>query len=420
MIPELDAQNSLFCFSHFRIGEMKVAGIFANLSTATKESADFHTRQYVDGLAKRGVCWSFVLFGSSDAETVQKPLPGPVTTINSSKSFIALAVKSVWCSLSWFLTGRKTGTLLTFDANVKRAEPSLLFFDGLPLAPLVIAYANRPTILTCVDAMSLRHYRLLARAKGLKAKLNHAARAISCEVLERLFLRRFSAVHVVSDMDAIYLRRVSPKARIYAIPILAPLAPLSRTTIRKHYNEFVIWGDVGVPHIRDGILDFLNTVPQLVSDNEIRFVVLGRRAPDLTLESTIKKHPNVSFEQWLPDLNGQIARSGAVILPDDSGTGIKNRALHAMALGTVVIGSPSALEGILVEDKRDSFICGSADDYAAAIRRVCSILPEIADMERNALSLIETHYSDKAVSELWLALFQNAIELTSAKENKSL
>src|SRR6185437_16483160 len=120
----------------------------------------------------------------------------------SSKSFSFLALKSAWETAIWLLARKKTGILRRIDSEIRHSAPDLLFFDGLPLAPLRLALRNPPAILTCVDAMSLRHYRFFTKAGTIRAKIKHAVRAISCEVLERTLLSRFFIVHVVSEVDA--------------------------------------------------------------------------------------------------------------------------------------------------------------------------------------------------------------------------
>lgn len=392
---------------------MKIVGIFANLTLDTKDSLDLHTRQYVDGVANQGIEWSIILFSKSGCKVVGKPLPGRLTVVHSSMSFVVRTLQSTRDTAIWLLSGWKVGLLRRMSAEVERMDPDLLLFDGLPLAPLVMAFSGRPAVLACADAQSHRQYRLLARARDPWSFIDHAVRAISCEALERLFLGRFAAVHVVSEVDAAYLRKLCPKANVQVIPILTPVAAQATVPAsQKNRRQHVIWGDVGIPYIRDGLIKLLNDVLPLLGANAPQFIVLGRRAPDPALKRMLDKHSNVTFREWVPDVDILLARSGAVLLVDDDGSGLKNRAIYAMALGTVVIGSPRALEGMPVEDGKNVFICASTAAFVAAIMKVQTGSHEITKMEEAAIRFVEERYSDQVISKQWMALFRDSVEGT--------
>jgi glycosyltransferase involved in cell wall biosynthesis len=390
---------------------MKIVGIFSSLTLDSKCSVDLHTRLYVVSTAKRRIEWSIILFSKSGSKAEGALPPGHLRVVHASRSFVVHALKSARDICIWLVSGWKVGLLKRMSAEVERMNPDILLFDGLPFAPLVMAFGGRPAVLACIDAASHRQYRLLAQARSPWSCINHAVRAISCEVLERLFLARFTVVHVVSEVDAANLRKLCPKANVRVIPIITPVAAqATMPASRKNRSQYVIWGDVGVPYIRDGLIKFLNTVPALLGTNMPQFIVVGRSAPDRSLKRILDKHPNVTFREWVPDMNILLAQSGAVLLVDDSGTGLKTRALHAMALGTVVIGTPITLEGIPVEDGKNAFICSSAAAFAAAIGKVQTGSREIAEMEEATLRFVEGHYSEQLVAGQWQALFREAVE----------
>jgi hypothetical protein len=49
-----------------------------------------------------------------------------------------------------------------------KASPSLIFIDGIPLSPLLKAKTEIPTIMSAVDAWSLRQHRLAKQSSGFK------------------------------------------------------------------------------------------------------------------------------------------------------------------------------------------------------------------------------------------------------------
>ena len=399
-----DSAVSLHQFAPSHDLRMKIAGIFSNLSIRSRDSADLHTRQYVDAIAAAGADWSIIVFADGSAFDRRNPPPGNVTVLHSSRKFPVLAAKVGLDVAIWKLSGHKRGIVKAFCEMVDRDRPDLLLYDGLPVAPLSLIYPEIPAVLACVDAMSLRQLRLAARTRNPLRLADHLMRLVASYTLEKLFLGRVAAVHVVSEVDAAYLQRLSPRAKVYAIPIVTPVearAPLPD----KDRNRFVLWGDVSVSYLRAGIFNFLKTVPAKLGG--VRFVIVGRHAPDPELKALIALHPNVEFLDWVDDLTALIAASAAVILPDASGTGIKNRTLHALALGTAVIGSPSALEGIPVASGTNAFECNTADEFVAAIHVIRNEPATAAAIEQAGPHLIDERYSRRVVGGQWMALLQS-------------
>ncbi len=386
---------------------MKIVGVFANLTLNTRDGVDLHTRQYVDASARLGVEWALILFSDSDQGTPEKTLPGPFTLVRSSKSFPVLALKTARDVMVWLVSGRKIGFLAQIAAEVERTRPDLIFIDGLPLAPLVFAFPRYRAVLTCVDAMSLRQARFMKLASGVAARLNYAIRAASCYVLEKLCLHKFAIVHVVSEVDAAYLRELSPRAHVRAIPVMSPVEPRELLP-HKRRDKFVVWGDVAVPHVRAGIVKFFKEVPPLLGKDSPSFLLVGRRQPDAELQQILDASPMTEYSRWVPDLDDLLANATAVIMPDESGTGIKNRALHAMALGSPVIGTPAALEGTDVEDGKHALVCTSSAEFVSAIQRVLLDPRLVASMEQEAVCFVAKHYSKSVVSEQWLDLLREA------------
>ena len=86
---------------------------------------------------------------------------------------------------------------------------------------------------------------------------------------------------------------------------------------------------------------------------------------------------SATFVAWVPDFVDAIGQSDVVVLPDLAGSGVKVRALHALAAGRAVIGTEVAFEGIDVADGRDALVVrhleavpGLLDDLAVDRERV--------------------------------------------------
>lgn len=86
----------------------------------------------------------------------------------------------------------------------------------------------------------------------------------------------------------------------------------------------------------------------------------------------------VEISSWVDDFNAVLTQATAVVLPDKAGTGIKTRALQAMARGKPLVGTEVALEGI-----RDVVVNGEHCLIASDIEGVTTMLGQlIGDQER--------------------------------------
>lgn len=386
---------------------MRVIGIFPTLAERPTEGLDIQADCHIKSLASRGVEWLIIVF-SKTARISYRNLSSNVAIIAESNRFSVLARRSFIDVAIWLVSGHRRWFLARIHKVIAEASPDIVYIEGLPLAPLAIALGDHPVVLSCIDAMSLRHFRLMMTARSLRLAVAHANAALISFIFEVLFLKRCSAVHLVSEVDAAYLRRVAPRANIRVIPIRAPAAGDARHAPRppKDCEQFVIWGDVSVPHLRAGLVNFFLNVAPLISSDKYRFTILGRKPPDVQLRNMLDHYgEQVSFLEWAPDLDRMLMQCGAVLLLDQSGTGLKNRVIHAMSLGAVVIGTPSAFEGIPVTDRKDAYICRTPGEFGAAIREVERNQANIGTIQEAGSRLVEELYSDAGVSRQWLALF---------------
>lgn len=284
----------------------------------------------------------------------------------------------------------------------------IVHLDGMPLAPLIGLFTGCSVVISPVDAWSLRQSRLAAAACGPKRGFFLAYAALS-RLIERRYFHLAEAVHVVSAEDAAYLRQINPMAHIQVIPVALTDLMIQTTTEKPVAKglRLIFWGDIGVAHLRTGLVWLLNQVwPRILEEYPCaELIVLGRREPDCALLALVVG--TVRFETWVEDVVAVLQSSNLVVLPDQSGTGLKNRTIHSMACGVPVVGSYQAFEGITVRDQVEAFRRNDADGFVQAILAILEserLRDEIGAAGR-AFAL--THYSADGVFSQWLALYKN-------------
>jgi glycosyltransferase involved in cell wall biosynthesis len=112
--------------------------------------------------------------------------------------------------------------------------------------------------------------------------------------------------------------------------------------------------------------------------------VIRRRRSDVTFE-VVGKDPSedvralddredVRVTGFVEDLGEHVARAAVVVLPIRVGTGIRMKALHAMAMGKPLVSTTLAVQGIAVEDGEHASL--AEEDPAAFAEAVLGLLED--------------------------------------------
>lgn len=294
-------------------------------------------------------------------------------------------------------------------------RPDVVHLEGIGLSPLVGDLVGAPVLLSTVDAWSLRQSRLARQARRMPKRLFLRGYEVLSRYVERRFFPRAQAVHVVSHEDASYLRALCPQARVVVVPVCLLSAPQRSAEApggaAERFAEpvrLVFWGDLGVDYLRAGLVWLLREVMPLVRARvgaALRLDVLGRHEPDAELQRCAG--PDVVFHQWVPDVDGMLGRAAAVLLPDASGSGMKNRTLHAMACGVPVVGTRFAFEGFSVVDGRECYVRDDATGFAEAVTGLLSDRAAAQLLASRGRAVTLGGYSREAVAQQWLQLYES-------------
>ena len=265
--------------------------------------------------------------------------------------------------VAWMRDLRRTLRALdgTFDGFV--VESALLGLATLGLAGPVIWDTNECETL---------HYLRLPGAPGVKARL------VAWFVIEMVMGLRSAVVVAVSEVEAAHWRRLFPWTRKKVqvgthVPLLGhgrdaaagrriadhggvvaepgarspepgarslePGAPSSPTSPGGRYVLFL--GNLLAKHNRTAAAFACAEVAPTLPDG-VRLVLAGQGTAELCPE----RAERVEGLGFVDDVDSLIAGAECAVAPLLSGAGVKTKVLHAIALGTRVVATPVALEGI--------------------------------------------------------------------------
>jgi glycosyltransferase involved in cell wall biosynthesis len=134
----------------------------------------------------------------------------------------------------------------------------------------------------------------------------------------------------------------------------------------------------------------------------IRWKILGRIQPDVSLRQLTGES---EYLDWVQDIDAELRQADAVVLPDTSGTGLKNRTLHAMACGIPVIGSTHAFEGFPVRKGVQAHVHDDAAGFADALMKVLHHPDHASGMSMAGRQFAVNGYGIESIASRWCDLY---------------
>ena len=306
------------------------------------------------------------------------------------------------------------GFTITFDRrlidHINSSRYCSIVLEGMPLAPLIKKIKCKNIILSPIDAWSLRQKRLGSIEQNIIKRVAHILFHFISKTIEKKLFPKFKAIHVVSTEDAKYLAKVSKLSNIATIPIQFKIG--EKNSLKSTEKTISILGDLSVPFIYNGFVEFVKkTLPSIEKTHScINYNFFCRTKPDEKLRALCEKYKNINFIPWCKDLEKEMTQSYAVLLLDSGGTGLKNRAIHALSTSTPLIASEPAAEGINLISGKNGLIFRTNEECAAHVINLAENKPLRKMLSEEGFKLWQENFSDTSVSKKWLALILNENE----------
>ena len=294
----------------------------------------------------------------------------------------------------------------------------LVHYDIVNMAQYLPYASEIPSVHSPNDATSLVYFRLAKSVPWSLGKVRLLISAVLLRRFEKKFYPFFNKIHVVSECDAGYLKKLGSNINVVTIPITIDDAFLNKADIQDgEFNDdegdhkIICTGNLGNPAIAKGVQDFVSVAWPIILKRmpNIRFVVLGQNV-GRTLEDCLSKTANIELVSWAEDYKGFLASADVVLVPDIVGaSGAKTRTIHAMVLGLPVIGTETAFAGIPFLNGRDGLLYKTMPECAELILTLLNNKKIGREMGENAHQLIVNEFSLSFVGPRYETLYRNAI-----------
>ncbi len=209
-------------------------------------------------------------------------------------------------------------------------------------------------------------------------------------------LNKFDAIAPITEVDSLTYQKMGCTTPLFHVPFGIDL---NKYHIDDTYLEKPSLFHIGAMDWRpnaDGINWFLKSIwlKVISKHSSIKLYLAGRNMPDWLLQL---KMQNVVIEGEVPDSHQFINSKSIMIVPLNSGGGMRVKIIEGMAFGKTIISTSIGAEGIDYEDGKNIIIANTENKFEAAINKCLSDIKFSDSIGKNARILAETKYDNQII-----------------------
>ena len=226
-------------------------------------------------------------------------------------------------------------------------------------------------------------------------------------LVERTNIRHTDIIGVVSKEERERYIALYPEVadRTVVLPVRTFSQPAAASSKRAAVDSAegfhaVIWMNAAVDYGRASVSQALQFLREYTAatPREMSVLLLSRVPTEMLAEKV--DLTGVTNVEYAEDIGKILSQTDVLILPDVSGSGIKNRAIQGMLSGTGLLVTSVALEGLGLDD--EAAVAEIYSDSAGFARGLDAILKqEDADKRQAALQHAEVLMGSSTVDEFW-------------------
>jgi len=309
-------------------------------------------------------------------------------------------------ALAGFFDVRPRSVVDTFSAEMRalvRQAARGRSFDvviasQIDMAPYALGVPAGLRVLEELELTTIyEHY---ARARGPWRRLRAGLTWWKLSAYVQRLLRGFDLCTVVSEAERENVRRLAAATtRVEVVPNGVDVAAYASDFGAPEPETLIYSGALTYSANYDAVEFFLREIyPRLRAERpNLKFLVTGRlegvpvqRLPQL---------PGVVFTGYLDDIRPAIARSWASVVPLRVGGGTRLKILEALALGTPVVATRKAAEGLELTPGQEALIADDPAGFADAVLALLSDPGLRARLSRHGRRLVEARYDWAAIGQ---------------------
>jgi len=285
-------------------------------------------------------------------------------------------------------------------AHLHALQTSFLAADDALAAPTVVRFNN----------VKYEIYRQFARftdnpAKAAYAYLQyHKARGY-----ERSIPSASDLTLAITPEDRERLRSNGGGASIDVLPAGVDPGAFGPLAHDPESSVVTFFGSMDYHPNEDAVLWFVRDVLPLINQErpDISFEIVGKD-PSRAVRD-LGDRDDVRVTGFVDDLGDHVARAAVVVLPIRVGTGVRMKALHAMAMDKPLVSTRLGVQGIAVADGQHASLADTPEAFARAVLDLVDDPARQSRYRANARELIERDHDWAAITDQLEGLYEAVI-----------
>ena len=282
---------------------------------------------------------------------------------------------------------------------LKERSFDLIWIPAWQMMPYSYHLSGVRVLLDIMDDGVLELLREAKVSRSFKPFLINLKRLLVTYCFERKYFPRVNWCCVVTEADALFLRRMCSKANVVIVPNGVDceyFRPLGSSEI---YPSLVFEGNMSFAPSVDAICYFHSEVfPQIKNQMpETKLWIVGKD-PVKAIQDL--KGDDVTVTGYVQDVRPYLDRASVFVCPMRKGAGIKNKILQAWAMGKAVVSTSIASAGLCAKPGENIVVADSSDRFAAEVVRLLKDGPLRKAIGERAKHMVRDRYSWRQQAEL--------------------
>jgi glycosyltransferase involved in cell wall biosynthesis len=287
----------------------------------------------------------------------------------------------------------------------------IVHFEGLFATPYIGAIkkqTNTPTLLRQHNIEYQIWERLATNEKQPIKKWYLKLLAKRMKRYELMVIQKFDRLVCIAETDEMVLQQFANSNKIETIPggfILNATDLKVQTPIA---NSIYHIGSMEWLPNQQAMEWFHNFVwPKVIQQLPIaQFFMAGKNMPDSYQLWTTS---NFKVMGEVKDAQAFAADKEILIVPLQSGSGIRMKTIEAMLMGKAVVTTSIGAQGLPIKNNEHCIIADTAEDFAKAIIDLLNDPQKTEQLGKAAQALMLNFYDNKKVSELWRKCYESML-----------
>lgn len=213
---------------------------------------------------------------------------------------------------------------------------------------------------------------------------------------ERIMFDYFDKKTIISEQDKRYIFHPERK-KIVCVPNGIDQHFLEELSVEKKYNMAFV-GNMNYPPNIEAVLFIARQI--LPHFPEASLLVAGA-TPHPKIEKLAKQNPKIHIAGWVDDIRTAYLSADVFFAPMQTGTGMQNKLLEAMALGIPCITTSLANNAIGAVHNESILVCDSVKNMRKELERLFENPTDRNNIGAAGKQFVKEHYSwEKTTYEL--------------------